>query len=327
MFSQWFKTASKVKEINAALLECPQILVSKAKDYSDAGLHWYHFSTTDTASQKRVRGSGADFTDRMAILRAWGEFVERYSFSQYASRNRGEFTSSGFASHVYPKLARENAVAELVERDVFLSCWLLNKPAADLDLSLLQKQKRNKERLSELEKLGFQVRLGLYGSCLGFYIGIVFIYSQNQLVIATSAKRSIEDLATHLVQEAVITVSDLRSPEAPLPIEVLPEKAQPLDHLRYYLNTPAAPFISKWLTAVQAPQEFPDFTYELLGDSGGNIFAEKTGYVVFRAASQSCQNLWFGPTRPENINLKRLEQIAGRSLCLEELNHEPHPLA
>jgi len=169
--------------------------------------------------------------------------------------------------------------------------------------------------------------LGLIGKLMGLFVGIIAIYSSNELVVATAAKRSIEELVSHLTREAVVSVSDLKSSRAPRPIETLTVDAEPMDHLKYYLDFPVNDFLATWFKPQNEVRHFPDFRYTFDDLTPSNEFARKTGYLVYRAKSSECQNLWFGTTKPEVVNLERLSQIAGQQITYEEVNHEPHPLA
>lgn len=210
MLFEWFHTGATVSAINSALLQRPHIRVAKAKDHSNTGLHWYNFSYFDQRNQKPVKGNAADFSDKKAVLKTWGEFVERQSFRDCVRNGTlSTQTSSGFASHTSIEKAKVSAIAELIERDIFLCCWLTNITAHKISKNEFARRKKSAKKLAHLATLGFEIELGIFGKCMGYYVGIVAVYSQNRFAIATAAKESIDELIDQLVREAAVTVSDL----------------------------------------------------------------------------------------------------------------------
>ena len=67
----------KIQNINGVLANFPDILVSKARDFSEIGLKWYKFSYCDKERDMTTHGVGAGFSDHLGILRAWAEFLYR----------------------------------------------------------------------------------------------------------------------------------------------------------------------------------------------------------------------------------------------------------
>lgn len=327
MLFEWFHTTATVRAINSALLQRPHIKVAKAKDHSNTGLHWYNFSYFDQRIQKPVKGNAADFSDKKAVLKTWGEFVERQSFRECVKNGSPSVqTSSGFASHTSAEKAKNSALAELIERDIFLTCWLSNTAAHQIPAAKIKQRVRSFKKLTQLSDLGFEVKLGIFGKCMGQLVGIVAVYSQNQFAIATAAKTTIEELIDQLVREATVTVSDLRSPVAPTAIPELTNDAEPIDHLRFYLNHSGKAFCETWIRGnSEEYRTFPGFSYELKDET--NDLAKETGYVVYQATSVECQNLWFGPTTPAVVNLERIKQVSNKNLSYEDLNCASHPLS
>lgn len=316
-----------VKRVNTYLLTKPEIQVSKIQDNAGTELHWYVFAYQDQALGKRIRGSGFGYSDQIAIVRAWGEFVERYSFVKRSMNDESIMNSSGFASHTSFEKARQGAVAELVERDVLLCCWLLRIPAVERKPLVRINHRQNKKTLHELAESGFRVKLGLFGRCMNLFVGIAFVYSDNRIAIATAAKVDEAELHDHLIRECASMASDFLSKVAPTPISSLSEIVEPLDHLRFHLEANATEFLKQWLSMTEDLREFPSFDFGLEDLTPENPLACSTGYAVVYARSENCQNLWFGPTKKDHINLARLKKVAQRELTYEEINFEPHPLA
>ena len=45
----------------------------------------------------------------------------------------------------------------------------------------------------------------------------------------------------------------------------------------------------------------------------------------YNASSDDVQDLFFGKTKIENINIKRLEQFTGQNISCDDINFLPHP--
>ena len=128
------------------------------------------------------------------MIKAWGEFVERYSLFRLQSSLKATLTSSGFASHSRRNSAREAAVCELIERDVFLCSWLLRLPATEFY--------PQGHQIACLAATGYQVRIGILGRCMGVWAGIIQVASQYGMAVTTAAKSSLEALTEQLTREA-----------------------------------------------------------------------------------------------------------------------------
>lgn len=317
---------SNVRRINKVLQARDYIKVSKIRDGTHAGLHWYVFAYEDQQLERRVRGSGFGFSDELAIARAWGEFVERYSFFKEIRTDATIANSNGFAAHTVYEKAKEAALAELIERDVFLCSWLLRRPAQEVEIKSVPVSQVYAVRLKQLEQLGFQTRFGLFGRCMGHYVGVSVTQSSKFSAMSTVAKPTLKLAMEHLIRESATTVSDFTS-SALEPLEEITESARPIDHLRHYLNAPREGFLASLIHGQGVASEVPGFGWAISDLTKDNSFALESGYHVSRAVSEECQKLWFGPTKRETVNLARLSAFLGKEVAYESLNLAPHPLA
>ncbi|MBI4406045.1 MAG: YcaO-like family protein [Deltaproteobacteria bacterium] len=327
MWPDWWQARVAVRKINFALLNRQEFTVRKAKDHLKLGVHWYNIASVVGPDKTRVRGSGVDFSEHLAIARAWGEFVERYSFLRSVTKTE-YCTSNGFASHVNVKSSAHAAIGELVERDALLCCWLARLPAVPLDVGRLKLRNPTRDRLALLEARGFQVKFAVLAFCMGFFVGLAILSDGKNIGIATSAKTSTSLAVDALTREVAQIACSWRSPLGPTPIEELPEQVRPIDHARFYLQADTKSFFNFWFGRSRDQQlEFPSFDYTVEELTSSNPYAQETGYSVHRAVSKDCQNLWFGETREDWVNLRRLSAVLGRPITYGELNHAPHPLA
>ena len=103
------------------------LTVTRDDDY---GLFRGHARYTGSERWGLIEGQGADWDARIAELKAWSELLERCSFyMQISDGNPSQYTTNGFAAHFWRRHVRDAALAELVERDVFLCSWLLGRRA------------------------------------------------------------------------------------------------------------------------------------------------------------------------------------------------------
>jgi len=322
--------------ITRALKSYPKIQSFKVGKDLGLGLSCYKFQLLDHDFKSEFLGQNIDleiyglgfgFNERLSIIRAWAEFLERYSFYVVATQlGDRDQTTNGYACHTFSKKARNAALAELVERDMLLTNWLLRLPSIRLHIEELSNQQENIARVRVLKNLGAEIEFGIMGTCMGFLGGIGFVGDQLNYGIVTSANRSIETLLDNLVLQASALVESWMSPTAPQPIESLPEHAWPIDHLKFYLRTGKQLVTKQLLAEKGSVRHFPAFDYKFLNLTSENPFALSSGFSVCRAITSEGQDLWIGPTRPEYVNLERLSRICGRPVRYENVNQEPHPL-
>ena len=326
-----FESASKsffIKKINKILVKENSITTSKFIDYTGLGLFRYRFSKENSFSNQIIKGDGLSFDEKESLLIAWGEFVERSSFFKHWELHKELKNSNGFASHISRKKARSSALAELVERDVFLSSWLLREPSVELPIYDFLNDELLKEAFLKLKKEKVHFKFGIYGKCLGYFVGVVIMTDEERkFALSTAAKRDLNTLADKLFIDVLAHLSDWRSPNPPEFIEKLPSQTRPYNHNQYYLNTGFKLLLPILFTKGKSKiKRIPDFEYNLENLTDFSPEGRKSGYYTYLAKSNACQNLWFGNLREQFANLDRLSIVKNKKVVYSDLNHEIHPL-
>jgi hypothetical protein len=277
--------------------------------------------------QKRpilVYGLGSAFDENLALIKAWAEFLERYSFCIEASNHNRDSTTNGYAAHVFAHAARTTAIAELIERDMLLSAWVLRFPALKVPESELDQTARKIiETLAR--KAEASIALGFLGHCMGRFVGVAVAKWKNQYALFSSAKPSRKVAILHLLTQILDSVSAWVGGIVDEPLSSLEADAAPEDHRRFHVGR-GDETLSWFISDSGQFRQFPDFNIRTVMLSEKNCYASKTNFDVAQAVSEECQDLWIGPTTPKILNWKRLALILGRPPEYENLNHTPHPL-
>ena len=310
-----------------SFLKRPQFSVERVPDAHGIGLHRYVIYRDSPEFGERLRGNGCDFNPDTAVMKAWGELVERYSFRESPPAGRGIQTSSGYAAHATIAKAKAAAVAELVERDALLNSWLLRRSARKIRPSRLLALHPFFRRLRRFaERESFEISLGVFGRCMGYTAGIAVVHRGERIAIATSAKSSRLALCGQLLKECGLLLNSWLTGERLDSIDELPEIPTPVDHRRYYLGKGKSTRLRYFVSERGEEAKIPDFAYEVVDLTAANPLASRTGFSVVRAVSSDCQNLWFGRTRIERLNRSRLESYNGCTVDIERVDLSPHPL-
>lgn len=119
---------------------------------------WTDVHCTLTIKGNELTSWGASDSPDRALLKAFAEATEREVLKQVGSP-----TSNGFAAHLLPSKARQNAMYELIERDLFF-CHFLSKTPFTL---FPEKQKKNWKWLSQIKNLVKDLDLRLRYYMLG----------------------------------------------------------------------------------------------------------------------------------------------------------------
>ncbi|MCA8951077.1 MAG: hypothetical protein KDE27_16345 [Planctomycetes bacterium] len=297
------------------------LTVTRDDDY---GLFRGHARYTGSERWGLIEGQGADWDARIAELKAWSELLERCSFyMQISDGNPSQYTTNGFAAHFWRRHVRDAALAELVERDVFLCSWLLGRRA----LVIEPRTPTQRELDGSLRGREFDVALGVWGVCMGLTVGVTTIRSPHGFAMDAATARSTDELVEKLLVRAYSLTAPLCS--EPRRVSEIAVEAYPLDHFGYWLDRGE---IAESLIDLSrpAPERLPEirgFDYDFEDLTPRNELAKASGFEVVRAHSGACQNLWFGATTDEQIRYDRLREFAGEDVDTASINRQPHPMS
>ncbi len=98
----------------------------------------------------KVMGSGEEYNEELAALKAFSEFFERLGGlifniqSEFLKNKERVRSTNGCAAHFSIKKAKEKSYFELIERDAFLSHWYTRTQADKLECPLFMRSFLNK---------------------------------------------------------------------------------------------------------------------------------------------------------------------------------------
>ena len=320
---------NKIDSYAAFLIEKIGLEVSQYSETSRLGLHGRHcVEARGVWEGVEYIGLGINQSLATALTIAVAEFVEHATVRAHRLDS-----SSGVAAHFEDSAAISNAQTELIERDAFMTHWLLHsrgrliQPAefedflqipefflsANVAFSFFDVSTVNGTYSvvcvadglrSSIQKFGLTVGLGCH-SLLGTALEKAFYEAAvNATVQLTAAAQERLDLASFLAQSNWGPTDHLRLSNTESYAELLNSKWRPQ---AWQINSTAAPaFQTAKLTV-------PDF----LGECP---------FVVYRAdACGLLQKLFFGMPRIEDVNFARLRAL-GWVGNESELNLLPHVL-
>ncbi len=299
-----------------------EIDISKGHEFFNrTKFYWYKIKARAPWNEQLViRGMGSAYSDELALLKAWGEFVERYSFhSSTRTHPKDSITSSGFAAHSSKTKAKNAALFELIERDIFLIVWLLKAPVLKLDASFNSTASWSSSLLN-LKSLGFEAETVILGRCMGVIVCATHLYNAESSYVLASASNSVTSCLASLSETATATALGSRS--ALNVVKELNPSSTPVFHLQKYRNT-GVDILKFWNLKAMAIPNYSNFEYKITEHP--NAYADNSGFYIFSASSEECQNLFFGETTPQKVNLRRLSTIAGHDVHFENLNLLTHP--
>ncbi len=273
-----------------------------------------HFMATDDEGR---RGFGTDKDLELAKRKSLFEYLERVVMS---SGLLGEFTTSnGFATHTDEKKARNNAVAELLERDMFLCSWLMKQKMSRLQIELDE----DSEHLSaELKREGLEMRPGIVGVCSGIicFGGWVIDLEKMSGIFVSCASASLKDGLRKLYEDGIQAASVLKYARQ--------NKEQKLEklvdiHTNYYLARENFESVRwHWNEFEDGILEFPEIVPEV--QSIKCTMNDDFGFFCARAVSHQLQSFYVGVTTKEKLNLNRFENLG---FDPAGINTQLHPLA
>ena len=285
-------------------------------------------------SSSKFIGRGTATSEKLALLRAAGEALERAAFQFSIFEN-----TNGLALHDSFENASSAAILELLERDSILCHHLLNLPFARLsndladefdDLILAFNQQNKSNVIFSLGKSegpngAITCACAAHGlfqkNPFGVMLGAACSFSEK--ISATKA-------VIECMRNVIGAVSGSQHPS--LSIEMFNKKTiySPLDHDSIALNPKyfknyAYLFEREQSIDQNQKTDFENLEFEIDSLELPPELIEMPAVVV-RAHCASIQNLWFGPTSFDNVNFERLSVFASEALVLDKLNFFPHPM-
>lgn len=290
--------------------------------------HFHFLAVKPDFHGQRLRGFGSASDRSIALQKALGELIERAAFCTDSGTGAPR-SSSGYASHESEAEARENATAELIERDIVLCHWLERQAPFWLKEEDLPGNVRHtlRDLNGRVRPMGYELTLGLLGQAGGITVACGLVRSPAGKIGFTFSSSASRDPARALFS----VISDMRRNVTILWTreregEALFRKmdaagiSEPDHHREYYLD-PAHAAGLDWFFA-GSPEvlayEMPEVRVQSLP------IPIEVDWIchAMRATSEDLQAYFVGPTERRWLKVARLggdEAVAG-------LNLLPHPL-
>jgi hypothetical protein len=264
-------------------------------------------------------GRGTDTNEEVAYLKAFSECIERATtyFLDIP-------TTNGIASHFDLDSAKTNAQNELIERDSFLCNFLLSSKFNKIHTKTFYRQSSNINiniDYYEISKCSLGVGvLAMMNSSFDFLsFGLAFSKTLDK-----AEERSTFELLRDFVHFEnnqnlkLISIEEFNnSKDYNLNIHGDVSKTKKYLHLfRDLITKDDSPIINL---------NYDDNSFSYQDISNHEIFPNCPLYVV-KATNPKLQNLYFGPTTHEKVNLVRLSDVAGKIIDLNDINLLPHPI-
>lgn len=292
-----------------------------APSFSDVRIHI-------TVGQYEDYSFGADHNHDLALVKATAEAIERAVLEEHKFP-----TSNGLAAHINVESAKRSAISELVERDAILCHFYSRTPFSPLNISesdrryldSVYKWHKSRNIVPRILKLASD--------------GVLFVADGRNcnvrkfgFVLGAGLKDSMADSIASAAIEASRQVAHLLGGKDAHPAKSLEEFMKVdspnfRDHGDVALDLDYASQIEYLFTATQNvitnPLRSDMIKIEMIESKLPEL--KDCPLVFARATSAGAQDLFLGMPTSATLNLRRIEEFAGRKLAPHELSTLPHP--
>ncbi len=274
-----------------------------------------------------IRGFGSGNSSENALRKAISEFFER-SIHLLEGKKNSIHSSNGFAAHLTQGLAKNAAVAELIERDVVMGCWLTKRSPLWLPLESLQPTDSMQLAVKKFSGAGLECLIGLQAKVGDIFVvvsvlrptvrpgGFGFVYASSA---STDFLSAVEGVI--LNQRRNYTYVSTNPEKCNLEMQEC-DVREPGDHRDFYLNPKHLAEVG-WLFNSSTPFIEPTTPAIEIKDWQSHIAMPWPLFIV-SAQSENIQPYFAGPSVGDRINHKRVGQYAVGPLTT--MNTSIHPL-
>ncbi len=277
------------------------------------------------------QGYGVSSSEKLALAKAYSEFIERKVCWDLFSVDGLRLSSNGFSAHPQRGLAEKNAKLELIERDVVFCSWFLRRsPMWFSELSNIPGiHCSTLKNFIALNLNGLECKIGIWGvsgdafvtvallsgSPFGYNLGFMLSSAADYTLASSIEKTLIEarsganGILTRIKNNLPVCkdVSEIKSLD---------------DHRDFWLNKDNLSRASWLFNSSELVFDFPQVGVKC--EEIQPSFVPAMPRTVMRATSDELQDIFFGNTEYKLVNMRRISSLGG---CFEDLNMEPHPLS
>lgn len=281
-------------------------------------------------------GRGSAHTEEHALLKAFSEAVDRVAFFEA----KKYLTTNGLAVHTSLNDAIRSARCELIERDSLFCHFLTMTPFKSTPIDL-NSMGFNSEIFEFLQAHKIEFKLAEMQSIPGSHCFVFMAHGLNSpkklgFMFGMGCNLTAYDAAKSAIFEGLRhVIANLTAPHVPSITEKHfldstnwgPDEHMALANELTYANSITPLFFNTSDTFInpQASQLiFDTIPYEHIQLPGE---LEGAPFFAVKAYSKDLQDIYFGPTKQESVNLLRLSEFAGKSWTWNMVNKTPHPLA
>jgi hypothetical protein len=250
--------------------------------------------------------------EEIAYEKALSEATERCMLRWYNDQSDVKVTSNGWACHTSSKLAIDNAIFELIERDVALKTWFRGAPYSIIPDELLPEKilqwKRPRDHQLEFHDLKVVLSNAENGACVS-----AFLFNEDlNFVVGHASRWSLEQAINSAVAECLRAACSAIRFEHYVEILALhngdtDRKYQPGSHSLAYAYTKSLPsvfgltpsnsveILAKWR---DHQNRFSEIDRESLSISTFDVGDR----VVARATGEQFLKMFWGPVKPEQLD-------------------------
>lgn len=262
---------------------------------------------------KEVQGIGIDFDENIAFLKAFSEAIERAYCLKF------QISGSAVAAHWSKEDAFSNAKDELIERDAFLTKYLLGKVAKSiLTNSLVDEINLLLNGKAKIELFDISSVEGIYS-----YL-VVGKIKTGGIVVGLGTSKDKDEAIQKAIFESVSRISyflDYGVSSSTDKEDNLLENIQSNDFLNsnFYLRSKKNKETNSNLEKLK-----DNITFEVIGDL--RKIVPELNIIVVQATSPSYQGMYKGKIIESVINFERLEKLSNSHVYYESLEQRLHPV-
>lgn len=281
-------------------------------------------------------GRGSAHSEEHALLKAFGEAVDRVVF--YEAKKYP--TTNGFAVHTSLDDAIRSARCELIERDSLFCHYLTKTPFKSVSMNLNTLGFKS-EIFDFLGTNGIEFKLAEMQSIPGSHsfifmahgldspkkLGFMFGMGCN-LTPQEAAKSAVFEGLRHVISNVTASKVPTFTEKEFFDLTYWgPEEHMALANEQTYAESVAPLFFNtsdEFKTPPKSRLTLDAIPYEQIQLTGE---LEDSPFFAVKAYSEKLQDIYFGPTKQESVNLLRLSEFTGKSFTWNMVNKTPHPLA